>query len=107
MLICETYAQGIYAIGICAQGIYAQGIHAIGIYAQGIYAQGILRTAISTGTKNCVFGYDKTKPILSRRSLWRSRNKPNMRFRLFFLGWLERANLALTNFTGLLIICPI
>ena len=46
MLICVIYAQG----------IYAQGIYAIGIYAIGIYAQGILRTAISTGTKYCVFG---------------------------------------------------
>ncbi|MDH4241670.1 MAG: hypothetical protein OEW48_19090, partial [Phycisphaerae bacterium] len=39
MLICVIYAQGIYAIGI--------------------YAQGILRTAISTGTKNRIFGSRK------------------------------------------------
>ena len=45
---------------ICA--IYAIGIYAQGIYAIGIYAQGILRTAISTGTKNCVFVSRQNKP---------------------------------------------
>jgi len=51
MLICAIYAQGIYAIGI----------YAIGIYAIGIYAQGSLSIAISTETKNRVFGPRQNK----------------------------------------------